>query len=327
MTDNQHIKWGVVGTTGFAGNFFAPAVRNAENADLHAVCGSDIHRAREFADKMGAQRAYGSVEELAADQIVEAVWVASPNHMHHEHAKTLLEAGMHVLCEKPVDISPGGARLLFSVAAVAGKKLTVGYNMRQDPVLKKLRARVMNGEFGKPSLMRINRFHAYPDDPSEWRKSKETSGGWSINDIGTHCIDQCIWFLGSAENVSGHLTTVRFDVDTDDLAVVGMDFESGAVGSIEVSTALQAGAPRVEFYGTKGWFAAELTRMASVKRRWEQIGDEPAREIPVEKDADLFKLEAEAFSRAVAGHEDVAVGADDAVHNIEIIEQARGYRL
>jgi predicted dehydrogenase len=194
-------------------------------------------------------------------------------------------------------------------------------------VLKELRARVMGGEFGHPSLMRINRFHAYPDEPSQWRKSKQTSGGWSINDIGTHCIDQCIWFLGRAERVSGHLSTVRFDVETDDLAVAGMDFESGAVGSIEVSTALQAGAPRVEFYGTKGWFVAELTRMASVKRWWEQTGDQPAKEIPVEKDVDLFKLEAEAFSRAVAGHEDVAVGADDAAHNIEIIEKARGYKL
>jgi predicted dehydrogenase len=248
--------------------------------------------------------------------------------MHHDHAKTLLEAGKHVLCEKPLDLSPGGCRLLFSAAAAADRLLTVGYNMRQDPVLKSLRERVLDGEFGAPSLMRINRFHAYPDEPSEWRKSKETSGGWSINDIGTHCIDQCIWFLGRAVDVSGHLTTRRFDVETDDLSVVGMKFENGAVGSIEASTALPAGPPRVEFYGTKGWFMVELSRMASVIRLKEQIGEEPAKEKPVEEgDRDLFKLEAEAFGRAIRGEEEAAVQRDDAVHNIEIIEQARGYKL
>lgn len=328
MTDNTRIKWGIIGTTGFAGNFFAPAIRDAENAELAAVCGHDPERTREFADKMGAAKAYASVEEMAKDQDIQAVWVASPNHLHHEHATAMLEGGKHVLCEKPLDLSPGGCRLLYSTAAAADRLLTVGYNMRQDPILKSLRERVAGGEFGKPSLLRINRFHAYPDAPSEWRRHKDTSGGWSINDIGTHCIDQCIWFLGRAEEVSGHLSTRRFEVETDDLAVVGMTFESGAVGSVEVSTALPAGPPRIEFYGTNGWFKADLSRMASVIRLQEQVGDLPAKDSPVDHgEINLFKLEAEAFSRAVAGKEEPAVSAEDATHNIEIIEKARGYKL
>jgi len=328
MTDSTILNWGLVGTSGFAGGHFAKALVEAENASLAAVVSHDPDRAEKFASRVKAGKAYTSVAELAADTEIDAVWVASPNHMHFDHAKSLLEAGKHVLCEKPLALTSAHCRKLFDTAEKAGKKLTVGYNMRQDPLLKSLKARVDAGEFGKPGLVRVNRFHAYPDDPSPWRRQKQTSGGWSINDIGTHCIDQCIWFLGYAKTVSGHLATRRFDVETDDLSLVAMTFESGALGSIEVSTALTAGPPRVEFYGTGGWFVVEHGRLASVIRHKEQVGKDDAVDTTVDNSGvNLFKLEAEAFGRAALGLEEVAVPSKDAVHNIEIIEQARGFSI
>jgi 1,5-anhydro-D-fructose reductase (1,5-anhydro-D-mannitol-forming) len=324
MVDTGRISWGIVGTSGFAGNFFAPALKEAENAELVAVCGRDAEKSRGFAKKMEAASAYGSVEELAGDEDVEAVWIASPNHMHKEHAVTLLRAGKHVLCEKPLATTAADCREIASEAEQADRLLTVGYNMRQDPILKWLHKRWNRGEFGNPALLRINRFHAYPDHPPEWRTRRSTSGGWSINDIGTHLIDQCLWFMGRAERVTGHLATRRFEVETDDLSVVTISCENGGLASLESSTALPAGRPRVELYGTEGYAVAELARLACVVRLIEGRND-GAPEIRNFEESNLFVLEAEAFGRAVRGLEPPAVTPEEAARNVEIIERARGF--
>jgi 1,5-anhydro-D-fructose reductase (1,5-anhydro-D-mannitol-forming) len=327
MTPNHSIRddirWGVIGSSGFAADHFAPAVVEAEGARLTAILGSEQAKAEAFAQKIGAERAYSDLEAFAADDGIDAVWIASPNHMHRRQAVACLTAGRHVLCEKPLATSSADGQAIIDAAKRSDRLITVGYNMRQDPLLSRVRQRYLDRVYGPPAFLRVNRFLSYPAQPQGWRTKWDTSGGWAINDLGTHLLDQLIWFLGHSTNVSGMLTTCRFDVDTDDLAVVQAIFENGAIGSIEASTGLgEDRPPRLELYGLEGWAVVEMDPFGSGVRLEEKVGDDEVTSEQVEP-VNTYALQVEAFGRAIRGEEAIAVSAAQAVHNLEMIEQVR----
>src|SRR5215217_5260137 len=109
MDDLVRLRWGLVGTSGFADAVFAPVLRNAGQELLGAV-GSSPQGSAAFAVRHGAPRTYESLEAMLRDPDVDAVWIASPNHLHEEHVRMALEAGKHVLAEKPLAITGSGAR-------------------------------------------------------------------------------------------------------------------------------------------------------------------------------------------------------------------------
>src|SRR5215218_1832897 len=141
MENPSRVRWGLVGTGGFAGAVFAPALRNA-GQELLGAAGSSPQGSAAFAVRYGTPRTYASLEAMLHDSDVEAVWVASPNHLHEEHVRTALDAGKHVLAEKPLATTGSGARGLVDLAARQERRLAVGYQGRFHPALRDLHDRM-----------------------------------------------------------------------------------------------------------------------------------------------------------------------------------------
>ncbi|MCC2630183.1 MAG: ntdC 1, partial [Thermomicrobiales bacterium] len=125
----------------------APALRNA-GQELLGAAGSTPQGSAAFAVRHGAPRTYASLEAMLRDPDVDAVWIASPNHLHEEHARMALEAGKHVLAEKPLAITGVGARELADLSERRERRLAVGYQGRFHAALRDLHARVRAGAFG-----------------------------------------------------------------------------------------------------------------------------------------------------------------------------------
>ncbi|MFW5735423.1 MAG: Gfo/Idh/MocA family protein [Oceanidesulfovibrio sp.] len=325
MTREANVRWGIVGTSGFAGHTFGPAIVGSRRGELYGCVGSDRSRAEDFADRLGAAKVYQSVDDMAEDPDIEAVWIASPNHMHKDHALALLVEGKHVLCEKPMAVTPDECEAMVEAAEDNGVLLSVGYHMRHHPELRLLRERFIARRFGKPVEARARMFHAYPAPPSSWRATGQTSGGWAINDIGTHLIDLLRWFLGEADQVRGELATKRFHVESDDHAVVMARFDSGGLGLMECSTGAPGPGFLFEIYGTEGFAVAKDVMFGQggsitlMEPGWPGVEKNDVEQI------NLYEAQVDHFCAAVRGEEELRVTGEDGLRNVEIISSARGW--
>jgi 1,5-anhydro-D-fructose reductase (1,5-anhydro-D-mannitol-forming) len=323
MADRQ-VGWGVIGASSWAKNTFGPAIAAATNCRVHAVLSSDQAKADKFCQKVGAEMGTTDLKTFLSDPKVEAVWIASPNHMHAEQAIAVLEHGKHVLCEKPMATTAADCQKMLDAAERTGKLLSVGYHMRYHPLHQHLRADWAAGKFGKPICVRAQLYFAYPRPPAEWRRKRATSGGWAICDVGTHLIDLLRWFLGEASEVHGELSSPRFGYETDDHAVVSVRFENGALGVADGSTGAGAPGPRLELYGSEGYCICEGTLFGTGgKIITGKLSDPPT--ITNAEFAGLYQLEAEALARSILDGEPLMVTGRDGLENLKIIEKARGY--
>jgi predicted dehydrogenase len=250
------LRWGLVGTTGFADAVFAPALANAGQALLGAA-GSSADGSADFAARHGTPRTYDSLAALLHDPDVDAIWVASPNHLHEEHVRRALEADKHVLAEKPLAISGLAARELAALAQARQRRLSVGYQGRFHPALRDLRELLRRGALGATAYVRASWQTQYAGLPDAWRLRPETSGGWAMMDIGTHTLDAALWLTGFPETrlLGSRLSRQHWPVDVEDFAVLLLEL-GDAAGVVEMATGVQGPVNRVEVYGTGGWAVA-----------------------------------------------------------------------
>ncbi|MHB1469204.1 MAG: Gfo/Idh/MocA family protein [Solirubrobacteraceae bacterium] len=259
----------VIGSSGHAARVVAPAIATCEQARLAGVLGSAQARAQELADRFPGARAYAGSEELAADAGAQAVWIAGPNHSHVELASACLLAGKHVLLEKPMATSAAGAAELVALARESGLTLMVAFQHRFRPAHRWLRDSLASGLVGEVRLARVHRFWRYPyfagmpEDPSgSWRSSLIGSGGWALNDIGSHLIDLALWLLGSESATLLHASTRNFkfeDAAAEDTALLTIEGDGGALITIETSNAMPSFPGTIEIHGAGGWVRAEGT--------------------------------------------------------------------
>lgn len=247
------LNWGLVGSSGFADAVFAPALQQAGQTVIGAA-GSSPRGSAAFAVRQGASRAFESLDDLLADPDVQAVWVASPNHLHGEHVRRALLAGKHVLAEKPLATDAADAAALAALAAEMGVRLGVGYQGRFHPALRALHDRARAGEFGEIAYVRASWLTQYAGLPDPWRLDPASSGGWAIMDIGTHTLDAALWLtsFGEPRLLGSRLSTQHWDVEVEDLAVLLLQL-GNATGVVETATGVQGPANRVEVHGTRGW--------------------------------------------------------------------------
>jgi len=256
VVESVRLKWGLIGSSGFADAVFAPVLRNA-GQELLGAASSTPERSAAFAARHGTARAYDSLGDLLLDPHIEAVWVASPNHLHAEHVRQALRAGKHVLAEKPLATEGRAAYELAELADQLGLRLGVGYQGRFHPALRDLHDAVRRGAFGEVAFVRASWQTQYAGLPDPWRLDPETSGGWAIMDIGTHTLDAALWMTGFPETklLGSRLSTQHWSVDVEDLAVLLLQL-GNATGVVETATGVQGPANRVEVHGTTGWAIA-----------------------------------------------------------------------
>jgi 1,5-anhydro-D-fructose reductase (1,5-anhydro-D-mannitol-forming) len=323
MENPSRLRWGLVGTGGFADAVFAPALRNAGQELLGAV-GSSPQGSVAFAVRHGVPRTYESLEAMLRDPDVDAVWIASPNHPHEEHVRMALEAGKHVLAEKPLAITGSGARDLADLSERLERRLAVAYQGRFHAALRDLHARVREGALGEVAYVRASWQTRYAGLPDAWRLRPNTSGGWAIMDIGTHTLDAALWLTGFAQPrlLGSRLSTQHWSVAVEDLAVLLLQL-GDATAVVEAATGVQGPANRVEVYGTGGWGIATsvfVPRLGAAGGRL-TLSDGTARTYDTAPNP--YESQVAAFAAWTAGHDYAGTTGAEGAINIALLEKAR----
>lgn len=191
------LKAAVVGV-GFVGRAHVEALRRL-GITVCGAMGSSKETTASSCAALGLERAYTSVEELAADGNVDVVHLCTPNYLHFEEASRLLRAGKHVLCEKPLTMDSRESELLVSIAKETGRVGGVAYNLRYYPLCHEAKALVEKGAIGQPKLAHgsfLQDWLLYPSDWN-WRLDPKMGGELrAVSDIGTHWLDLVTWIIG-----------------------------------------------------------------------------------------------------------------------------------
>lgn len=256
----QKMNAAVVGT-GFIGPVHVEALQRA-GVHVTGILGSTPKKSVAAAEALGLERGYGSLEELLADDTVDAVHLTSPNRFHYDQAVAVINAGKHVLCEKPLAMNSVQSRWLVELANQSGVVAGVAYNIRFYPLCHEAAARVADASFG--DVLHINGSYVQDwllrEDDFNWRVVAEDGGELrAVSDIGTHWLDLVQFIsaqkvvavcadlqtvhpnrqrpIGGAETFSGDTSgqTETVSVQTEDAGSILLKFSGGARGSLHVS--------------------------------------------------------------------------------------------
>ena len=178
----RKVAWGVLSTAKIGTEHVIPATQRGELSTVAAIASRDGSRARAVADRHGIGRAYGSYEELLADPAVEAVYNPLPNHLHVPWSVKAMEAGKHVLCEKPVGLDAEDARKLADAAARTGRLVAEAFMVRHHPQWRTARDIALGGRIGEARAVQTL-FSYYLTDPGNIRNQADIGGG-GLYDVG-----------------------------------------------------------------------------------------------------------------------------------------------
>jgi len=312
------VRWGVLSTANIGVKHVIPAMQAGDHCEMVGIASRNLDRARMVAAELGMPRAYGSYEELLADDEIEAVYIPLPNHLHVPWSMKALQAGKHVLCEKPIGLSAEEAeRLVAASIRHPHLKVMEAFMYRHHPQWQRARQLARGGAIG--DLKTIQAFFSYyNDDPSNIRNQAEIGGG-GLMDIGCYCISLARFvFDAEPQRVLGILEYDP-DFDTDRLASAIMDFGTGTA-TWTCATQLAA-YQRVNIVGSEGRIEIELPfnpPPGHPCRIWHQRG-EKLDEIIFEP-VDHYQIQGDLFSLAVLNDGDVPTPLGDAVANMRAIE-------
>ncbi len=224
-------RWGILGPGRIAGSF-ARDLRLVPDARLTAVGSRSLERASAFAREHGFEAAYGSYAELLADDSVDAVYVASPHALHVEHVTAALEAGKHVLCEKPITLRAPDAEELFALARRTDRLLMEAMWTGCHPVVRALQGRLREGEFGTPRQLHAELGFVVDTSPDD-RLLDPALGAGALLDMGIYPLTFAHLMLGEAQELTATAALSDSGIDLD-IAMAGR-YPGGAVATMVAS--------------------------------------------------------------------------------------------
>jgi predicted dehydrogenase len=312
------VRWGVLSTAKIGVKQVLPAMQRGQYCAIVGIASRSLDEAQAAAAELGIPRAYGAYEELLADPEIEAVYIPLPNHLHVPWSIRALEAGKHVLCEKPIGLSSQEAEQLVEAAARHPElKVMEAFMYRFHPQWQWARRLVQEGKIGE--LRVVQAFFSYHNVDAGNIRNRPEMGGGGLMDIGCYCISVSRWLFEAEPNrVMGWLEMdPRFGVDR--LASGILDFGRGR-STWTCSTQL-APYQRVNVLGTEGCIAIEIPFNPPAdgpSRIWYEgaLGRE---EILIDP-ANHYTLQGDLFSLAVLKGTEVPAPLADAVANMKVIE-------
>jgi predicted dehydrogenase len=250
----------VIGS-GFIGTVHIEALRRI-GVQVHGLLGSNLERGGERAARLGVARAYAGLDELLADERVEVVHVTSPNQLHYEQVCAILDAGRHVVCEKPLAMTSSESADLVRRAEESGRIAAVNFNIRFYPLNQHLRDAVAEGALGEPRFVTGHYFQDWLLLPTDWNWRLEPERGGAlraVGDIGSHWLDltsfvtglrvtdvmaDLVTFIPVRQQPTGPVETfsterasetVAREIRTEDAATILLRYENGARGTVAIS--------------------------------------------------------------------------------------------
>jgi predicted dehydrogenase len=312
------VRWGVLSTAKIATQKVIPAMQLGEYCQMTAIASRKLEKAQAAARQLGIPQAYGSYEELLADPEVDAIYNPLPNHLHVPWSIRALNAGKHVLCEKPIGLTAAEAQELLDAAQKQPQlKVMEAFMYRHHPQWQQARQLVAEGKIG--DLRTIQSFFSYyNDDPGNIRNMADIGGG-GLMDIGCYLISLSRFIFGTEpQRVCGIMEyDPQFKVDR--LTSGMLDFGTGT-STFTCATQLTP-YQRVNIFGTEGRIEIEIPFNAPPDKPcklWHQHGTE-IDEIVLDA-RDQYTIQGDLFSQAVLNDTGVPTPLEDAVANMEVIE-------
>ncbi len=223
----------------------------APNSRLVNVMGRSREKARACAEAHGVERCTARVDELLADPEVDAVYVATPPNVHPEYTIRAAEAGMHVLCEKPMALTEAECDRMIDACARNGVQLMVAYYRRFYPAVQKIREILASPGFGEPVYARVLTSSMYHGRPT-WKTDPAVGGGGYMPDNGSHRLDLLAHLLGEVREISAFVETNYHAIEGDDSAAMLLRFAGRAYATVQFSWNTAARTDELEIGGTKG---------------------------------------------------------------------------
>jgi predicted dehydrogenase len=315
----EKIRWGILGTARIATEHVIPGIAASRYGSVSAIASRDQAAGQSVASRLGIPRAYGSYEELLADPEVDAVYNPLPNHLHILWSVKALEAGKHVLCEKPLAPTPEETAPLLEASERYPKlKVMEAFMYKFHPQWRRVRSMVAEGAIGELRSIHTT-FAYYLIDPGNIRNIAEFGGG-ALLDIGCYAVSVPRLLYG-AEPVRVCAVVERDpQFGTDRLASALLEFKAGTA-TLTCGTQL-APYQRVSIYGTSGWIEVEIPFNAPRDRSTRLFYRPEAgatQELTVEA-ADQYSLEADGFAESILQGSDVPTPLDDAVANLDVLQ-------
>jgi predicted dehydrogenase len=297
MANNKTVSVGVVGTSWWADAMYLPAMQDHAYGKVTAICGRNPERARHMAERWHIPKVYTDYNEMIKSGDIQAIIVSTNNDSHYPITMAALEAGLHVLCEKPLAMTYPQTREMADLAAQKGVKNVVPFTYRFMPAARYLKELVEGGYIGKPYHLNLRYYTGYGrSDKYDARFDMDVSGAGSIADIGSHFLYIGEWFYGpiTAVNCQLGILMQRDPLNpqgkpyrqSDQTAIVMLTFANGAQGVVMVSTLCYEGTPfgqthHWEFHGSEGTLYM-LNDWNTVQRvTGTRDGEGPAKEMPI----------------------------------------------
>jgi xylose dehydrogenase (NAD/NADP) len=287
--------------------------RLSDRVDVVAVASRDAARAEAYAREHGIERAYGSYDALLGDPDVEAVYVSLPNSLHVQWSIRALEAGKHVLCEKPLDRRPAEVERAFDAADRAGRVLMEAFMYRHHPQTKRLSELVAEGAVGELRLVRAS-FSFTVADEANVRLRAELDGG-SLMDVGCYCVSGARLIAGEPEAVTAQQVVGPTGVDVRFTGM--MSFPGGVLAHFHSGLDLPSRSD-LEAIGSNGTIVVRdpwLIRESGFELR--RGDDVQWIEIP---NPNRYQLELENLADAIRAEAEPLLGRDDALGQARTIE-------
>ncbi len=256
---------GIVGTGAIAIKH-AQAIEELTGAELVGLFNPNPKSAEAAKEKFSAP-VFSDMEEFLAVDGLDIVCICTPSGMHLEPGLAAIEAGKHLMVEKPIEINPERADRLIKAAEEKEIKLAVIFQNRFSPDYQKLKKAVDDGVFGRLLMGNayVNWFRnsAYYST-SKWKGTLKADGGGALINQGIHTIDLLLDLMGEVKNVYGQVQTTLYPIEGEDLGAALVNFQNGALGNITSATALYPGYPeRIEIFGTEGSAILEGGRLTA----------------------------------------------------------------
>lgn len=330
----QKVRWGILGTANIAKWCTIPGMKQAESCELYAIAGRSLEKARRFADEYGFEKAYCSYEELIADKDVQAVYVPLPNDIHVKWVKAALQAGKHVLCEKPLAMNAAEAREMFQTAKECGVYLMEAYAYLHSPYVEALCEEVKSGIIGEINY--VDTAFVTQGYKEDFRLHREFGGG-AMYDLGCYCTTMILTLAKAMEEAKGTQDVYgacepEFVKASAEFTELGVDFmtagllrlKNGLRASFNVGMNLGENSnsrfDRLYIHGSKGSIRSEVEYNQEGNVTYRIYAPEGMKERKVFIPQN-YALEIEQLSRCILYGEKPHVTPEFSIMNAELIDR------
>lgn len=307
------VRWGVLGTAKIALEKVIPAMQRSAACEIVAIASRDLAKAEETAERLQIPKAYGTYEELLADDSIEVVYNPLPNHLHVPLTIKAADAGKHVLCEKPIAMNAAEASTLIGVRDRTRVRIQEAFMVRTHPQWLETRRLIHSGRIG--SLRSITGFFSYFNpDPTNIRNQLELGGG-ALMDIGCYPINVSRFVYETEPRRVLSLIERDTATGTDTLTSAVLEFPNGQ--STFTCSIRLAPYQRMIFHGTEGRIEVLIPFNAPNDRPTQIVLDDETIEFPI---CDQYEIQGTLFSQAIRENREQPISLEDSINNMKVID-------